>query len=371
MAKKINWKSIIGWGIAVLVIVGVIGTNMYQHREVKGDKPVVKIGAVLPLSGTMAFYGNTFKNMYLLRMKEIPANSKYDYKLIIEDDEMQTAKSMTAAQKLFNLDDIDLLLGGCSGAEPSVADIARDRKKVMFSLLWDEETPLKNKYSFNALLLPDQYINLLLEELQKRDLRKIAIVMENHKGWLTSVKNFKEKAPQYGLEVVEEQYVVPNERDFRTLLYKIETKKNPDAYLVFMFPASLEAFGRTLKEQEIKKPVTSLNSFDFVENKNLFNGVWYASDNLANAELEEKYKETYGKELLLTQSLWGYAALDAVINAYEKYDTKPTAEQIIQELYKKRISPAVGEVQYKGNGILRGNGMLRIIQDGKSQKLEK
>ena len=137
-----------------------------------------------------------------------------------------------------------------------------------------------------------------------------------------------------------------------------------------MFPASLEAFGRTLKEQEVNKPVTSLNSFDFIEDKNLFNGVWYASDNLANPSIEQKYKEMYHKDLLLTQSLWGYAALDAVINAYEKYDSKATPEQIMNELFQKRISPAVGEVQYKGNGILTGKGILRTIKDGKSIKLE-
>ena len=30
---KINWKSIVGWGVAALVVTGIIGGNIYQQHE--------------------------------------------------------------------------------------------------------------------------------------------------------------------------------------------------------------------------------------------------------------------------------------------------------------------------------------------------
>ena len=208
-----------------------------------------------------------------------------------------------------------------------------------------------------------------MKELQKKNLKNVSIVIENHKGWLTTAKTFKNKANDYGIRILDEQFVSPNERDFRTLLLKMK-QKQPDVYILIMFPTGLESFARAMKEQDIKTPVTSLNSLDFVEDKTLFEGVWYASDNIENTDLENQYKQIYHKDLLVAQSLFGYAALDAVINAYEQFDTKPTGEELIQKLYELRLNSPVGDVQYQGNGILHGQGMLRIIKDGKSVKLE-
>ena len=72
----------------------------------------------------------------------------------------------------------------------------------------------------------------------------------------------------------------------------------------------------------------------------------------------------------MSQALWGYEALNAVINAYESFDEKPTADQLIEKLYEKRTNTVVGDVQYKGNGILHGNGIMKIIKNGKAVKLE-
>ena len=163
--SQVNWKKVIGWGVAALVVIGVVGNNIYQHREQKGDKPVIKIGAILPLTGVFAQGGQTYKNLYELKVSELPKDTKYDYKLIIEDDEMVSSKSITAAQKLLNLDDVDFLMMSQSGAEPTIADMASQRGKISFSLLWDDKTPYQNKYTFNSLLLPAEYVPLLLAEM--------------------------------------------------------------------------------------------------------------------------------------------------------------------------------------------------------------
>ena len=31
--SKINWRKVIGWGVAALVVIGVVGTNMYNQQE--------------------------------------------------------------------------------------------------------------------------------------------------------------------------------------------------------------------------------------------------------------------------------------------------------------------------------------------------
>ena len=351
-----NWKSIIGWGVAALVAAGIIGTNIYQaQKDEKGDKPVVKIGAILPLTGIVAQGGQTYKNLYELKLSELPQDTKYRYQIIFEDDEMVASKSITAAQKLLNLNDVDFLMMSQSGAEPTIADMAAKRGKVSFSLLWDNETPLKNKYTFNTLLLPEQYVPTLLSELQKRGLKRVSIVFENHKGTLQAYEALKKYAPEYGISIVDTEWINMGERDFRILIMKL-ARNNPDVYIVPSAPISVTRFVDELRTQGIKTPVTAIGSFDYIEDKTPYEGVWYVSDSIINQDMEKKYKERYGKELLISQALWGYEALNAVINAYESFDTKPTADQLREKLYQKRTNTVVGDVQYQVNGILHGNG---------------
>ena len=68
---KLNWKSIIGWLIAAIVVACIIGTNMYQQRQEKADGKRT-VYAVLPLSGQFASYGKDVQktmNMYVAENK--------------------------------------------------------------------------------------------------------------------------------------------------------------------------------------------------------------------------------------------------------------------------------------------------------------
>ena len=51
----------------------------------KTDKPVVKIGAILPLSGDLAVWGNSEKQGLLLAQEDLPHSTKYSYQLIFDD----------------------------------------------------------------------------------------------------------------------------------------------------------------------------------------------------------------------------------------------------------------------------------------------
>ena len=366
---KINFKKIIAWCVALAVLAGVIAGNIYQQSAQKGDKPVIKIGAILPLTGVMAQSGQTYKNLYLLKLSELPADTKYRYELIFEDDEVNAQKSITAAQKLLNLNNVDVLLMSYSGAEPTIADMAAKLGKISFSLLWDDKTPYENKYAFNTVPLPTEYVPLLLSRMQKKGIKRVSIVFENHKGALMTYQALKKYAPEYGIEIIDMEWINNGERDFRIPVMKMATK-NPDIYIIPAGPMSISRFVNELRTQGITTPITAVCSLDSVEDKTPYEGVWYVSDSIVNPDMEQKYKEKYGKDLLNAQALWGYETLNAVINAYESFDTKPTAEQLIQKLYEKRTNTIVGDVQYKGNGILHGNGIIKIIKNGKAVKLE-
>ena len=153
--SKMNWKKVIGWGVAALVVVGVVGTNMYQYqKEQKGDKPVVKIGVTLPLTGAMAQLGQQGKKAIELRLSEVEKDSKFDYKVIFEDDQLQSSKEFTNAQKLINFNNVDVMISGFAGGASAISNLAKEKQVVYWNFQWTDEIAKSSPFSFTYNQMP-------------------------------------------------------------------------------------------------------------------------------------------------------------------------------------------------------------------------
>ncbi|MDR2901536.1 MAG: ABC transporter substrate-binding protein, partial [Lactobacillales bacterium] len=88
----------------------------YCHEMRSSDsiknKPVVKIGAILPVTGELAEVAETFlmgARMAIDEVNILPDN-KYFYELVVEDIGLDVKKAIPAYQKLKNIDGIDALV---------------------------------------------------------------------------------------------------------------------------------------------------------------------------------------------------------------------------------------------------------------------
>jgi len=81
-------------------------------------KEVVKIGVIAPLSGPGATYGEDAVNVFQQSVDEYNAsNPTTKVTLIVEDGKCAGKDATSAAQKLVNVDKIDILLGGQCSSE--------------------------------------------------------------------------------------------------------------------------------------------------------------------------------------------------------------------------------------------------------------
>ena len=362
-------KLLIGVFVLVVVGFGVWKFQVTKQVETSG-KPIVNIGAILPLTKNNTLSGNTFKELYQMRLDEVSKDSKYKYELFIEDDQFEITKSMLAAQKLLSVDNVDILFTSASGAELGLVDYVSKNKTIMFSQLWDDTAPKKSKYAFMEILLPDHMSISLLEKLQAKGVKSISIVAANHRGLLMAVEEVKKRAADYGVEILDVQLANIDTIDWAMTVAKMK-QKDPELYLSMLMPMGTETWGKELKRQGVESnKATSINMLDFVADKELFEGSWYVTDAILNPDFAEKYKTRYGKDLEFTQALWGYAILDWVIDIYESYDQKPTTDQVIDRMLSEERDSIVGRISYDKHGILQGKPVLKIIRDGKAELVE-
>ena len=103
-----SWKKIIGWVLAALVVIGVVGTNMYQ-RQHTGSKP--KVYAILPLSGSVADFGQKIKSYITIYM-----NNTHDvpFEVVYLDDESKPDRAVSVFQQTALTEDKPIVISAFS-----------------------------------------------------------------------------------------------------------------------------------------------------------------------------------------------------------------------------------------------------------------
>jgi branched-chain amino acid transport system substrate-binding protein len=101
--------------------------------ESKGDP--IKIGAVIPLTGELAKFGEMQKNSFLMALDEINRVGGVrgrKLELIIEDDTGKAEVGRSAVEKLISRDQIVVLTGGYSSSVTCGMAAAAQQRKIPY-----------------------------------------------------------------------------------------------------------------------------------------------------------------------------------------------------------------------------------------------
>ena len=356
--------------LSMLVVLSLTACGEKDKTSATPEKPTIKIGASLPLSGNNAVMGESYKNLFLMRLDEIPEDSKFKYEIIFEDDQFNVKKEIIAAQKLINIDKVDVIFTSSAGGEQAIADIAREKDTIVFSNLWDKNLPKNNDFFFNYVPTPEQHAEVLAKELKRRNIKNVSTVINNHKGSILSINEFKHSAAKYGINIIDEEIVNLDNIDFSLLAAKMKDK-NPEIYITTLFPPSLDIWKTALIRQNISTPITGMDTLDYSTNKEMFEGSWYVSDSLINEELSKRYEQKFKKELIVTQAFFAYATLDLLIDVIEQYNEKPTTQQIITGLMKAhKQNSVVGSIKWSAERLLEVKPIIKKIVNGQPVVVE-
>ena len=372
MAKKINWKGIIGWGAAILVVAGIIGTNMYQMREEKTDKPVVKIGITLPLTGPLGYLGRELQEAMKMRLEEVPADSNFIYKANFQDDQLQSSQEFSNVMKFVNLDKSDVVISGFAGSGEAIADLTKQNRIVHFDSTWSNKVSPRSPYSFVYYTPIADIVGKWLEIAHQKGYRKISIINnDSHLGGEYAIAQLKEQIVNYpDMQIIDIERVPMGGSDLRTVIYKMSLKK-PDVYVSLLLMPSLDRWMSELRGYENTIPVSGIVVLEETEDASLFNGSWFVGLTRPNQKVVEKFEKKYNHKLGSTYSAFGYGLMNRIIEAYEKHKTKPTADEIALYLKNiKDVDPVVGPVTVDNDGQFHLIPTVFNIKDGKIVPVE-
>ena len=123
--KKIRWLVVLlVAAVGLMLVAGGCGGAKQSSTE------VIKVGIILPLTGSEAMFGTMEKNSFEMAYEELKAAGKTtvngkEIQLLFEDDQGKQDVAKSATEKLVNQDKVAMLSGYSSTCTNVIAGSAR------------------------------------------------------------------------------------------------------------------------------------------------------------------------------------------------------------------------------------------------------
>jgi len=377
--------KIILWIVVVVVVVGLIWYGVSQTKKTSGPATgePIKIGWIGPLTGDGASIGQNAKAATEIAVAEVNAAGGINgrpLELIYEDGKCNGKDASNAANKLLNVDNVPVILGGaCSSETSSFVATARDMKRVVLSDCSSAPALSKSGEYFFRVYPSDNFqgeyaANYAFNDLGKR---KVAVLYVQS-DWAVGIDQvFVPKFKALGGEIVAEETVKQNDKDLRVQLTKIKDA-NPD--LIYFVGYTNESVAG-LKQMQEMGMTTQVLGADAWDDTTIWQSVGSAGEGVQyilpyspmSDHFKQAMKEKLGKDELLICSPGAYDGVKILAKVMSQVGTDPVKiKDALHQMKPYTESVVAPSISFDQNGdILGASYEVKIIKDGKMIEYKK
>ena len=364
-----NIKIVVGIIIAAIVVGGI----WYAVTKKPTEKEPIKIGAILPLTGDFAIYGEGMKNAIDLAIEN--SGLKDRIQLIIEDDKgCMVTEDVSIVQKLININKTKEIIGPtCSSAFLSVLPITEQSKIILITpAATSKSITGAGNYIFRTCASDAAKSIAVAKFAYNKNYRKAALLYDiGNDAFIQQRDDVRGEFTGLGGQISIEESFKSGDTDFRSQLTKIKNS-NVDVVFIGTFP---KEGGLILKQaRELKISLHFISSETDVGVKDVIDIAGEAAeglifpfattpDNKESKDFIANYKAKYGKEPP-AYAAEAYDAAMLLIKAIAKSDGTP--ESIKDELQKigQNYYGVSGVITFDKNGDVQKPMIIKTIKNG-------
>jgi len=354
-------KGIMKGVVAVVVAALAIG----MAGAARSAEPI-KVGVLLPLTGSMAKFGEIEKRSFEMALEEINAKGGVrgsKIQLVFEDDTGKPEVGRSAVEKLISRDKVPVVTGGYSSAVTAATAPVAQQFKVPYVICTgsaDDVTEKGYEYVFRINPPASEYPNAVMSFLKTvAKVKTVAILYENTQFGQSSSKAFEKDCADAGIKVLVKEGYQAGAIDFKPLLTKVKAA-NPEMIYMVSYVMDASLLMRQSKELGInpKLFVGGGAGFTLPEFAKSAGG---AADHVYSAtlwvetlpfpgakEYFNKFKKMYGSETEY-HGAEAYAAMYVVADALKR--AKSVAPKDVRDaLAATNVKTAFGPVKFVSYG---------------------
>ncbi len=376
--------SVTKWiiGVGVIIAIALLAWSAKNEPKPVDIKEPIKIGAVLPMTGIAANYGEHQGNAIRMAEEEINAAGGINgrpLQLIIEDDGTNPTKTASAMQKLASIDQTPIVIGAVWDFLANAAiPIADAQKVVLISPAAAPDTlERESQYFFTTFPPISLDLGIFKQLLMSRPQKERVVIMVINNSWgLAHLKTFKQAITEEGRHELVQEVILPkfDDNDIQAELTKIKPLK-PTVLLTALNLKDPAVLVRKNKELGVNALVVAHNNVV----ANVYNGELSPQQmegvityhlTPPTADFVSKYKAKFNKDPI-SEADTAYDAVYVAKRALEAA-TDSNADTIIKALHGiTDFQGASGLIDYsKGNYPANKQPILKTFKNGVLQDLK-
>ncbi|MDR1904985.1 MAG: ABC transporter substrate-binding protein [Treponema sp.] len=343
----------------------------------RASSDTVAIGAVLPLSGSVAFYGTQSRDGALLAIDEINAAGGLLGKkltLIPEDDEGNAEKSVNAFTKLSTRDKVSFVIGSStSGATMAMTSLAQQSKVILISpSATNTDVTKAGDYIFRACFI-DPFQGVVGADFAYDTLgsRRAAVLYDAGADYNTGLAEaFRNQFKAIGGQIVADEAYQSGDVDFNAQVTRIRAA-NPDIVYLPNYYNDVALQAKQLRAQGVNCALLGGDGWDgLIDNAGdeALNGFWssgFAADTTdpRGQAFVKAFESKFNSPASQFAAL-GYDTLMLVADGIKAAGSFDTAA--VKAAIAKINGPYVtGNIRFDANrDPIKGAAILEIVNNG-------
>ena len=343
------------------------------------DSNTVPIGAIFPLSGGVAFYGNESRDGALLAIEEINASGGLLGKqlvLISEDDEGNAEKTVNAFTKLTTRDKVSFIIGSStSGPTQAISTLAQRNRVVLISpSATNVDVTRAGDYVFRACFI-DPFQGVVGADFAYQTLgsRRAAVLYDAGADYNTGLADsFKGQFRALNGQVVADEAYQSGDVDFNAQVTRIRAA-NPDVVYLPNYYNDVSLQAKQLRDQGVNCTLIGGDGWDsLVDNagNEMLNSYWssgFASDTTdpKGVAFVRAFEARFRRSASQFAAL-GYDSMMLVADAIKAAGTfdSPAVKDALAKVSGTYVT---GNIRFDANrDPIKGAAILEIVsKDGK------
>lgn len=335
------------------ILFALLAATMLIGCQEKKDDNVIKIGAILPLTGSLSEMGKVEQNAMLLAADHLLRDSSETIELIFEDNQSNSALATAAANKLLTMDNVDIVISSTTGASLAIQPIIDRYNVPHVAFCMDTGISSLSKNTIRYYMGLEQEINAILNYIDKTTTENIGVLCCKIPAYETLVNKYIKPHftdSQNTLKYID--YYDLNQIDFRSVALQIK-QENLDKLILLGYGFEYHNIYKQFVEQNILGDFQILGGWGFLYTNldmQLLEGTLVAGPNyvFGTNKLIEEFKQSYFNKNA------SYPNFDAAF-AYELVLNIPSllkmGSDIKNNIASKKVkSSIVGGYSFDNNG---------------------
>jgi len=345
----------------------------------------ITIGAITPLTGDAASYGQLVQNITNLIVEDLNAKGGIQgrpMEVIWEDGKCNPGDASRAAQKLINVDKVSIITGfSCSGELLGVAPLTKNGEAVLMGAI-TSSPEITHAGDFVFRTFPsDSSQGISLAEEAGKHFKNVGILVESSDYALGIADVFENSFRG----AIQREEFLSSESDFKTRITKLKSEKPDALLLITQAPPKMDIILKQLQEQDWNLPVWGNemlgNDADIVKKYGPFfqklgsviTANFLPPENEKFNEFVSRYAQKFGE----TPKFIGYVgpsadSINVLIHLFQKGVDPKNSEAIRDALYNLDDFEGMnGPVKFDKNGDVGMTYTLMQFDGEKFVPLEK